>query len=202
MTQKIFFSFHYERDAWRAAQVRNCDLIPNEDEYGFVDAVEWEKIEREGDAAIERWIAGQMSDTSVTVVLIGAETASRKWVRHEIMESWKRGNAILGITIHNIKDQDRNTDSPGENPLDHFQLSDGRLLSEVCETYDWVSDDGRNNLGTWAEEAYTTRKKIGSDLELTEVASVAAAAGVAASAITVKSRGFVPRAPWSATNAE
>lgn len=198
MARKIFFSFHYERDAWRAGQVRNCDLIPNEDEYGFVDAVEWEKIERQGDGAIERWIAGQIRDTSVTVVLIGAETAGRKWVRHEIMESWKRGNAILGVTIHNMKDQDSNTDSPGENPFDQFRLSDGRLLSEICQTYDWVNDDGRNNLGTWAENAYQARKKLGSELELTEVTSATAAASVAVAARSTHSRGFTPRAPWSA----
>jgi hypothetical protein len=44
MARKIFFSFHYERDAWRAGQVRNCNVVAGEDEYGFIDAVDWESI--------------------------------------------------------------------------------------------------------------------------------------------------------------
>ena len=77
MSRKVFYSFHYEHDAWRAAQVRNCNTIADEDEYGVIDGVEWEKIQRGGDAAIERWIEEQLRHTSVTVVLIGAETAER-----------------------------------------------------------------------------------------------------------------------------
>ncbi|MGF9996732.1 TIR domain-containing protein [Bacillus safensis] len=26
MARKVFFSFHYERDAWRAGQVRNSNI--------------------------------------------------------------------------------------------------------------------------------------------------------------------------------
>ncbi|MDD5759884.1 MAG: TIR domain-containing protein [Desulfobulbaceae bacterium] len=153
MARKIFFSFHYKRDAWRAGQVRNSNLIPNEDEYGVIDGVEWEKIERQGDEAIKRWIKSQLEYTSVTVVLIGAETASREWVRYEIMESWNRGNAIIGVRIHNLKDQDQQADSEGANPLEEIKFSDGTPLSAYCKTYDWISGDGRNNLGKWAEEA-------------------------------------------------
>jgi hypothetical protein len=161
MARKIFFSFHYERDAWRAGQVRNCDLIPDEDEYGFVDAVEWESIERQGDEAVRRWIKDQLRYTSVTVVLIGAETAGRYWVRHEIVESWNRGNGIVGVRIHNLKDQDQRPDAPGPNPLDQLTLTDGAPLSSVCRTYDWVVNSGRDNLGTWVEEAYIDRGRLG-----------------------------------------
>lgn len=157
MTRKIFFSFHYERDAWRAGQVRNSDMIPNEDEYGFIDAAAWEEIKRQGDAAIERWILDQLNGTSVTVVLIGAETAQRPWVDFEIRESWKRGNAIIGLYVHNVKDSEGKTDVQGANPLDNVYLENGQPLSSVCPTYDWVLNDGRNNLGTWADQAAQAR---------------------------------------------
>lgn len=159
MPRKIFFSFHYERDAWRAGQVRNSDLLPNEDEHGFIDAVAWEEIKRKGEEAIKAWIKGQLEGTSVTVVLIGAETAERPWVNYEIRESWKRGNAIIGLRIHNVKDQDAKTDIQGANPLDHIHLTNGQALSTICETYDWVLDDGRNNLGTWADDAAQSRSQ-------------------------------------------
>lgn len=56
MARKIFFSFHFDRDAWRAGQVRNSDLIPNEDEYGFIDSADWEEVKRNGVDSIKRWI--------------------------------------------------------------------------------------------------------------------------------------------------
>src|SRR5256885_953850 len=121
MARKTFFSFHYERDSWRAGQVRNCNLIPSEDEYGFVDSVDWESIKRQGDPAIEKWIRDQMHYTSVTAALVGAETAERPWVQHEIVESWNRGNGVVGIWIHNIRDQNKSVDSQGRNPFDDFK---------------------------------------------------------------------------------
>ena len=39
MARQTFFSFHYERDAWRAGQVRNCNLLPTNDQHGFIDSV-------------------------------------------------------------------------------------------------------------------------------------------------------------------
>jgi hypothetical protein len=165
MARKTFFSFHYERDAWRAANVRNSGVLSKDDEYGFIDAADWEKIEREGDAAIKRWIQDQLKNTTATVVLIGAETATREWVLYEIRESWKRGNAIIGVRIHGIKDDESKTDSFGANPLDAVKFEDGKTFSTVCKTYDWVTDKGREHLGEWIEEAVGAREDIDLDIE-------------------------------------
>lgn len=158
MARKVFYSFHYKRDAWRAAQVRNCNVIADEDEFGVIDSVEWETIERQGDAAIERWINGQLEYTSVTVVLIGAQTAERDWVDYEIRKSWERGNALVGVRIHAMKNQDREVDARGANPFAAVKLADGTPLSSIVKVYDWVSDDGRENLGDWVDEAYEARQ--------------------------------------------
>jgi len=193
MARKTFFSFHYERDAWRAGQVRNCNMLAKEDQQGFIDAVEWESIQRQGDDAIKRWIDDQLGGTSVTVVLIGAETAGRPWVQHEIIRSWNRGNGIVGVWIHNIKDCDSRSDISGRNPFDQFKLPDGTLLSAVCETYDWSLSDGRNNLGSWIEDAFQSRGKYAADCKVAYASDVSTKGrSVAASA------GFTPRTPWCA----
>jgi hypothetical protein len=195
---KIFFSFHYERDAWRAGQVRNCNVVPTEDQTGYVDAVDWESIQKQGDAAIEKWIAEQLEGTSATAVLIGAETSERDWVQHEIIESWNRGNGVFGIWIHNVKDCDGKAEGQGHNPLDDFKLPDGTLLSSVCKTYDWVNDNGRDNMGKWAEEAAKIRAKYGSDVEIKKVKGVPTVLSrLAAAAIP---GGFKPPAQWSNGN--
>lgn len=168
MTRKIFFSFHYERDSWRAGQVRNSDLLPNEDEHGFIDAAAWEEIKRKGDVAIQNWIKEQLEGTSVTVVLIGAETSERPWVDYEIHESWERGNAIVGLYINGVKDQESKTDTKGANPLDGIYFTNDQPLSSVCKTYDWVLDDGRNNLGGWADQAAKDRAEYKGETKLKE----------------------------------
>ena len=69
MARKAFFSFHYENDVWRANQVRNSWVTKDDTEAaGFIDAADFEKVEKEGEDAIKKWINNQLSGTSMTVV--------------------------------------------------------------------------------------------------------------------------------------
>jgi len=157
MARKVFFSFYYERDVWRAGQVRNSWVTkPDRDTAGFWDAASWEEVKKKGDAAIKKWIDDQLTGTSVTVVLIGAETSNRDYVKYELEKSWKKGNGILGIYIHQIKDKDGKTDTKGNNsfgPIFAGPNDDKKYFYERFPTYDWVDDDGYNKLGDWVEAA-------------------------------------------------
>jgi MTH538 TIR-like domain (DUF1863) len=142
MARRVFFSFHYQRDLWRANIVRNSATVEGVAAAGFSDASLWEEAKRKGDAAIKRLIDNGLSGTSVTVVLIGAETANRKYVTYEIERSVSRGNGLLGVRIHDLKDKNGNTDSWGSVPAD---------LSKVgapIYTYEY------GKLGDWIEQAY------------------------------------------------
>ena len=88
-----------------------------------------------------------MNGTSVTVVLIGAETASRPYVQYEIEHSWTIDNGLIGIYIDSVKDSDGNTDVRGEDPFEKMGWTN-------FKTYDWVYDGGYENLGDWIEAAY------------------------------------------------
>jgi len=117
MARKVFFSFHYDRDIRRVVQVRNSWVVrAGQETQPFVDKAEWESIKRSGKDSIERWIDRQLDGTSVTVVLIGAETYEREWVRHEIKRSYELGKGMLGVYIHNIKDPQLGIDKMGRNP--------------------------------------------------------------------------------------
>ena len=143
MARRTFFSFHHGRDIWRVSQVRNSWVTqPDREAAGFWDAAEWEKVRVQSEDAILKWIDKQLEGTSVTVVLIGAETSKRPYVAYEIKQSIKRGNGLLGIYIHNLKDMEGKTDTMGSNPLPNGY-----------PTYDWVYDDGRKNIGDWIEKA-------------------------------------------------
>lgn len=167
MARRAFFSFHYRPDIWRVSQVRNSWLLSGETNT-FLDSASWESIKRQGAPAIKAWINRQLRGTSVTVVLIGQHTATRRYVQYEVRESFERGNGLLGIYIHRIRDSRGQASVRGRNPLDDFvvdvaeepalpifggSISRKRRLSALFRTYDWALDDGRKNIGRWIEDA-------------------------------------------------
>jgi len=157
MARKSFFSFHYKNDVWRAMQVRNSWVTKDYKEAaGFIDAVDFEKIEKEGEAAIKRWIDNQLIGTSVTVVLIGSDTSNRPYVKYELQKSYTKGNGMLGIYIHQQKDINGNKTTKGSNQFGEIgKDSNGKAIyfSVDYPFYDWVDDDGYNNMGKWIEVA-------------------------------------------------
>jgi hypothetical protein len=155
MARRVFFSFHHQGDIKRIGQIRNSWVTkPNQEDAGFVDAAAWESIKRQGDEAVKRWIDNQLNGTSVTVVLIGSQTANRPWVLYEISESHNKGNGLLGIYIHNCRDLDGYTCSRGENPFSKVYFTQsGQSLESHYPVYDWVLNDGYNNMGAWIEAA-------------------------------------------------
>ena len=116
MPRKVFFSFHYERDIWRTNVVRNSGVVEGSAAAGFYDASLWEEAKKKGDADVKKLIDKGLNGTSVTVVLIGAETSQRKFVDYEIERSIARGNGLFGIYISGIKDSNGKTDTQGGAP--------------------------------------------------------------------------------------
>lgn len=158
MARQTFFSFRYKKDNWRAGIVRSSWVTKDKekDVPGYFDSADWEAVKKKTDAKIEEWIDEQLKGTSVTVVLIGEDTAGKKWINYEINSSHKKGNGMLGIYIHQLKNSDKKTSSKGKNPFDGLSITkDGKtvLFSSLYKTYDWVDDDGYTNMGKWIEKA-------------------------------------------------
>lgn len=161
MKRQVFFSFHYEPDAWRAAQVRNIGALDGNAPFSDND---WEQVKRGGDAAIERWIASEMQYRVCTVVLVGSETAGRKWINYEIVKSWNDGMGVVGLYIHGLANQTGMQSLQGPNPFDLIPGPYGGRLSSVVKCYNpggydsgehyaWIS----NNLANAVEEAIAIR---------------------------------------------
>lgn len=140
MARRVFFSFKYE-DVSRAMIVRNSWVTQGKEAAGFIDAADFERLKKQGDAAIQRWIDNQLNGTSVTVVLVGSKTCSSRWVKYEIAKSKEIGNGLLGIDISKIKDLNKETSERcGEIPAGY-------------DFYRWNKNDGFNNMGDWIEKA-------------------------------------------------
>ncbi len=162
MKRRVFYSFHYDQDSWRAAQVRNIGAIEGNEPASDND---WEAIKKGGDEAIKKWIAGQMQGRTCCVVLVGSNTANRKWINHEIIEAWNKDMGVVGIHVHGLKDSDGHTSSKGKNPFDFITLGkQGEKLSSVVRCYDPLGKNSREcydwiarNLANEVEEAIRIR---------------------------------------------
>lgn len=163
MARRAFYSFHYKPDNWRASQVRNMGVVEGDKP---ASDNEWETITRGGDAAIQKWIDSQLDGKSVAIVLAGANTAGRKWIDYEIKKAWDDKKGLLGIHIHNLKDNDGNQASKGSNPFSGFTVGK-RNLSDIVKTYDppyLTSTDVygyiKDNLADWIETAIDIRNNV------------------------------------------
>lgn len=153
MARRVFFSFHYEEDITRAQRVRNSWVTQQwtkEEKIGrgFFDAGLWESAQTTGRAAVEKMIDDGLENTSVTAVLIGAETYDRPYVMYEIEQSYLRDNGLLGVYVGDLRDFDGNYGDNGPNPFIHADVPNDFPI------YDWVNGDGYNNFGSWVEAAY------------------------------------------------
>jgi len=139
-----FYSFHYKPDVFRVSQVRNIGAIERNQPARDND---WETIRRGGDAAIERWIATQLQGRTCTIVLVGQNTAGRKWITYEIIKSWNDGMGVVGIYIHGLKNSKGYIASPGRNPFDDVIIGERKKLSSIIHCY---NPDGQNSKERYA----------------------------------------------------
>ena len=160
MARKVFYSFHYVPDNWRASQVRNMGVLEGNQQLSDND---WEEVTRRGDAAIQWWIDEQMVGKSCAVLLIGANTASRKWINYEIQKAWNDGKGLLGVHIHNLKNSAGQQAYKGANPFADFNVA-GTPLSSIVGAYDppyWGSSSVYqyidDNIAGWVETAISIR---------------------------------------------
>ena len=146
--RQVFYSFHYEPDNWRAATVRSIGAIEGNRPAPDND---WETIKNGGDVAIKKWIKKQMEYRSCTIVLVGENTANRKWINYEIVESWNSGMGVLGIYIHGLKNRQELLSNKGRNPFDFVTFKSGKKLSEIVKCY--------NPAGSTSKERYASIAK-------------------------------------------
>lgn len=166
MTRKVFFSFHYKPDNWRASQIRNIGSIEGNK---AVNDNKWEEVKKGGEPAIKRWINENIHGKSCCVVLVGEKTAGRKWIKYEIEKAWSEGKGVLGICIHNLKDKEGDQSNKGRNPFENFKIEINgkkKLFSEIVKLYDppykistrvysYISE----NIENWVEKAIEIRGK-------------------------------------------
>lgn len=160
--RQVFFSFEFNKDAWRASQVRNMGKVDNDSTFSDND---WEEVKQKSEADIKKWINDQMAKRSCLVVLVGATTSSRKWVKYEIEKAYELNKGIVGIYIHKLKDKDGEQTTKGSNPFYNvFIGKDNERLSKYVTCFDssyssstYVYDDIKDNIEELIEDAIANK---------------------------------------------
>ena len=164
MTRRVFYSFHYKPDNWRAGTVRSIGALEGNEPASDND---WEAVTKGGETAIKKWIADQMYGRSCTVVLVGTNTADRKWINHEIRRSWDAHMGVVGIRVHGLLNKDGYISNTGKNPFNFITHGlSGKKLSTIVKCYDpggstskeryaWIE----KHLANAIEEAIRIRKE-------------------------------------------
>ena len=157
MKRRVFFSFEYRKDAWRASMVRNMGKVDKSSTFSDND---WEEVKWKRDSAIRNWIDEQMAMRSCIIVLIGATTSTRPWVKYEIEKAYELGKGIVGIRIDRLKDQNGNQTTEGSNPFYQLYTASGSRLSNYVTVFKskyrsstYVYDDIKDNIEDLIEDA-------------------------------------------------
>jgi MTH538 TIR-like domain (DUF1863) len=152
----VFYSLHYDADRSRVAGILGASALQ-----GNLEAKlpEWDKIKRSGDFAIKRWVENALKGRSCCVVLIGAQTASRPWVRYEIRRAHELKLAMFGIHVHHLADAKGLQSAKGDNPFEHPDSGLGGGAASVL-VFDPPETESKlayrhivDNLADWAELA-------------------------------------------------
>ena len=84
-----------------------------------------------------------MAYKKAVIVLVGQQTAGRKWVNHEINKAWSDKKPVLGVRIHALSSMG-SVDTPGSSP---FSTASGIPL------FDPTVIDARGNIDSRATYA-------------------------------------------------
>lgn len=160
--RQVFFSFEYNKDNWRASQVRNMGKVDDSSTFSDND---WEEVKEKSDDKIKEWIDDQLKMRSCLVVLVGATTSGRKWINYEIEKAYELKKGIVGIYIHGLKDKDGNQTSKGNNPFYQIYIGqNSERLSKYVACYDspysistYVYDDIKEHLEQLIEDAIAAK---------------------------------------------
>ncbi len=164
--RRTFYSFHFKNDAWRAGQVRNIGATEHDEPVSDND---WEAIKKGGDSAIEKWIDDQMKSRSCVIVLVGSQTANRKWINYEIRKAWTDKKGLLAIRIHRLLDQDGKSSTRGDNPFSYIKLKNGKTIADYPQHAKLYNPPGANSkdvygrisdhIAEWVENAIENHRQ-------------------------------------------
>lgn len=128
---------------------------------GFFDSSAFETKKRTSEDALKEFLTGQLKGTSVTCVLVGSQTAGRPWIRYELVRSFHRGNGLLAVRIHNIRDWNKQCATAGPNPFEQlaYRVAGDRVYWQELNNGAWANYDKVPSMAL-TEVAYDLKNEL------------------------------------------
>jgi hypothetical protein len=140
--EPVFYTFHYDNDVFRVQQIRNMGVVEGDEP---VSPNDWEQLKRKGEASIQNWIDASLKYKRCVIVLIGAQTASRPWVKYEIKRAWELKKGLFGIYIHNLRCPRTGTCAKGQNPFNNWNIGN-QSMANLVTCYDPIEWDAYGDI--------------------------------------------------------
>lgn len=138
----LFIAYNDETDSTRANHVRKQLLASGRFLVeGYSPFTTWSKT-RNGSSLedLKREFNKQLGSASVTLILIGEDSATNPWIRYAIERSYVADKALLVLDISQIPDEHGATAVPDINPLERFAVIEGGkklYLHHRYPSYTW-----------------------------------------------------------------
>ena len=137
---RSYFSFDYGRDLHRVSQIQPLPGINAKAAGGFKTASIWTGARQAGDAQLQGLVNDGLVNSTVSVICIGQRSAYSKILPYEIERSLKQGNALLGIVINHLKDEEGGVDAEAPVPkgiheagYKVYRFKDKAMLAKMIE---------------------------------------------------------------------
>lgn len=131
MPRRVFISYQHE-DQLKAKGFNLLRWNDNVD-IEFVGRHLLDPVDSNNRDYIRSKIKEQLEGTSVTVVLIGDDTAGSDWVADEIEWSQEKGNGLVGIRLSPDAEVPEGLDDVGAEILDWFKPGDHEQFGPAIE---------------------------------------------------------------------
>jgi hypothetical protein len=155
MTRKVFFSFHYLNDVQRSQVVKKSQFLKDKELAGFFDGSAMEEAKKKDAASLRKFLRDEMAGSSVVCVLVGEDTANRRWVRFEILQGLIEQKGIVGVRVHTIAGFDKKSSKAGPNPFDLLGVytKDSAVYvverASLTDKWTYTTDFGQTALPKW-----------------------------------------------------
>ena len=131
MARRVFISYQH-KDQMKAKGFNLMSYADNID-VSFVGRHLLDPVDSTSPDYIRAKVREQISGTSVTVVLLGRDTADSSWVDWEIEESNNKGNGLLGIRLDPEAKVPARLIDCGAEILDWFRPEDVNEFTDAIE---------------------------------------------------------------------
>lgn len=152
----IFPSYDWD-DAWLVNQIMNLPEVIGAKNIGFLKGVPNEEI-KQSDDKIKKWIDENMNKCSCLILFCGENTYKSRWVKYEIELAREKNKGRFIIQLEGMTKRDNTICKRGIDPYEYYGFySCGGIKAYEIKSYNWINNNGINNISSWIEDAINRR---------------------------------------------